>query len=615
MSTSNPPAPAPDASPSLSIVALVLALFCVVLYARSLGFDFVDFDDRMVLLAHPQLYDEHSLLASLRAIFVDYFPREEPLLLRDLSWALDARVFGFRNPVGYHLGNIALNAANAVLLFLFLQRATRRLWPSAAIAAAFAALPVHVEAVSWVMGRKDVLSTALVLGALLAQAHALDAPRGARRNALYAATLACTALALLAKIAAFPCVALLGLHRVFQPYLAGRRAPGDRLEWRALLRGAVLPLVPHALVTASIVLWYQRVLSQFGVIGSRGPGTFSAEHLANVATFFPLVVGCYLRSLLWPADLSAYYRWPDVELALSTGEKLASAGVALGIAAFAIYCCVRRRDLAFYALAFLALLVPYSGIVFVDIWRADRYVYLASFAALALVAFPLADLGRRRPALAPVGVGVAIAYVAVGALLTLRQEAVWTDNESLWLHEAYLPDPSLLAIRALAAEYGDRAEHEKDAEQRRAWSTRARQEASRGIEREAALGRRATGYATSEQLQLARLYALLGKLDRIDGAPLATQIAHYEQSLAIAPHRANEFLIAGLYLEYADSQPEADRERIVRLSFERFRQYLAESAHDPAWRDRNAALLTNVYERRYPYLASAIGEARETYFR
>src|SRR5262249_13550500 len=152
-------------------------------------------------------------------------------------------------------------------------------------------------------------------------------------------------------------------------------------------------------------------------------------------------------------------------------------------------------------------------------------------------------------------VGIALAFVATGAVLTLRQETVWTDNESLWLHEAYLPDPSLLAIRGLAAEYADRAEHEKDPEPQRAWSARARQEANRGIEREAALGRRATGYATSEQLQLGRLYALLGKLDRIDGAPLATQIGHYEQSLSIAPYRANEFLLAGLYLEYAESQP------------------------------------------------------------
>ena len=126
---------------SASIAALGLVLLGLALYAPSLGFGFVDFDDRLVLLAHPRLYDEHSFVASLRQIFLDYFPREEPLLLRDVSWALDARVFGFRNPLGYHLGNVLLNAVNGALLFLFLRRATRRFGLSLAIAAVFAYCP------------------------------------------------------------------------------------------------------------------------------------------------------------------------------------------------------------------------------------------------------------------------------------------------------------------------------------------------------------------------------------------------------------------------------------------------------------------------------------------
>lgn len=105
----------------VGLVALNFAL-----QARVLGFGFVDFDDTTVLLAHPNLYDPTSLVASMRQIFVEAFPREEPLLFRDLSWAIDARLFGLQNPIGFHLGNILLNAANAVLLYLFLARATGR---------------------------------------------------------------------------------------------------------------------------------------------------------------------------------------------------------------------------------------------------------------------------------------------------------------------------------------------------------------------------------------------------------------------------------------------------------------------------------------------------------
>src|SRR5512143_2861677 len=144
----------PAATQRTLLAALALAVVSLALYARSVGFGFVNFDDPQVLLAHPQLYDETSFLASLSQIFHGYFPREEPLLLRDVSWALDARLFGFRNPVGYHLGNVLLNAANVALLFWFLARATRRVGVAFAIAGVFAVLPVHVEAVAWVMGRK-----------------------------------------------------------------------------------------------------------------------------------------------------------------------------------------------------------------------------------------------------------------------------------------------------------------------------------------------------------------------------------------------------------------------------------------------------------------------------
>jgi hypothetical protein len=88
----------------LGLIALSLGL-----YARATQFGFVTFDDSAVLLAHPSLYDETSLAAGGCAISTE-FPCEEPLLLRDLRWAVDARVYGFENPLGYHPGHVVINA-------------------------------------------------------------------------------------------------------------------------------------------------------------------------------------------------------------------------------------------------------------------------------------------------------------------------------------------------------------------------------------------------------------------------------------------------------------------------------------------------------------------------
>jgi hypothetical protein len=159
--------------------AAALFVFAFALYARSLSYGFVAYDDERIVLQHPNLYGG-GLAAGLRQIFVADFPREEPLLLRDVSWLVNARLFGFENPFGYHLGNVLLNATAVALLFLFLLEATRRARLALPVAAAFAALPVHVEPVCWVMGRKDVLCACFVLLALWLEARAQ--PRAPRRR-------------------------------------------------------------------------------------------------------------------------------------------------------------------------------------------------------------------------------------------------------------------------------------------------------------------------------------------------------------------------------------------------------------------------------------------------
>ncbi len=92
-----------------------------------------------------------------------------------LSLMLDGQLYG-ANAGGYHLTNLLLHLADAVLLFWWLRTATRALWPSALTALFFVVHPLHVESVAWVTERKDVLST-LFLPPDAARLHALCAGR------------------------------------------------------------------------------------------------------------------------------------------------------------------------------------------------------------------------------------------------------------------------------------------------------------------------------------------------------------------------------------------------------------------------------------------------------
>ncbi len=591
----------------------LLAILSFALHARVLGFGFVEFDDTTVLLAHPGLYDETSLVASLRQIFIEAFPREEPLLVRDVSWALDARLFGFRNPLGYHLGNLVLNAANVVLLFVFLGRATGRWAFAGGTALLFSLLPVHVEPIAWVMGRKDLLSAFFLLAALVVQTFELDAVQPRRRRSLRLATLLLTCLALLSKIAAMTAFVVLALHRIFREELAGTRPPAGPFDRRRAAKAVLPSMLPHAVLSLAIVVWYQRRIAEFGVTGWRGPGPLDPAHLENVATFVPLLIGRYLRSIFLPGDLSAYSRWPHVEIPLTLLERAGSFAIAASLIAGTLFVCLRRRDLAFFALSFLVLLFPYFGFVFVDLWSADRYVYLASFAAVAIA---LAGGTALHASRGPVGRAVCVtalcAFAAFSAIRTWQQQPAWRDARSLWTHEASLAEPSLMALHAVARLEVEAAEQSATPEERARHAEAARAGIERGFARDRALGRQASGYATSEVLQLARLHSLRGRLAALEGEPLAAQIEHHLAAHALAPNRAAAYRLAELHLALAHRASGPERDALVRRSLGYFVEYVEKSGRDPETLGRNIALLSRYYERPFPGLREEVVAARRT---
>src|SRR5207244_4146826 len=101
---------------------------------------------------------------------------------------LDCQLFG-PEPGWHHLVNVLLHAANAMLLFVVLQRMTGRTGPSAFVAAVFALHPQHVESVAWISERKDVLSAFFWLATMWAYVAYVET--GRRR--MYAAALICFA--------------------------------------------------------------------------------------------------------------------------------------------------------------------------------------------------------------------------------------------------------------------------------------------------------------------------------------------------------------------------------------------------------------------------------------
>jgi len=599
------------AHPAAAAVFLFVVSFA--LYAVTIGGGYIDFDDRAVLLAHPELYDGKSLAANLSGIFISAFPREEPLLIRDLTWAVESGLFGMVPAWPRHLGNVVLNALNVALAFVYLRRLTGRPGFAFACAAAWSVLAVHLEPVAWVMGRKDVLSAFFSLIALTLALGGIEARRPGRRFLYDAGSLVALAAAQLSKISALPLFAVLILQYALRPTLGAADAARAPLGARRFARAA-LRYSPHTVVSLAIFWWYSGILNQYGVT-QRGPG-ISLGYLGILADFVPLALAEYARLLVFPFGLSILHTWPSVSIPLSSGELLAAKVVLVGVVAITAALVRYRRDLLFFWLGFWVLMVTYGNLVYIGIWVADRYLYLASLWLVALIAVPIAELVHGAPgALRAVAVGVSAAVLLLNLTVVVVHQRDWTSNEALWVYESSLPQPSLLSFHALAREYLQQAEGERDPGRRDQLVESAWQATERGLRRFAELPLSPSPYQTSERYFHSKLLFVRGRALVASGAPLQQRLAVFQEAVAADPNNpAANLAAAEILSDMAVGAPDgSEQERLARRSLEYFEGYARWAADKPAASRGAQQTLEDNWVRRFPSLQPEIAAIRARY--
>lgn len=393
------------------LLALGLAALTVLAHAGSLGNGFAGLDDSLYVSENPAVLGGITWPGVKWAFSLQTNTYWHPLTW--LSLMLDAQLFG-PTAWGFHLTNIALHAANAILFFCLLRLASGRVWPSAAAAALFAVHPIHVEAVAWVTARKDVLSGFFFLSSALA--YVLWAARG--RACLRGMSVLAYVLAILTKPVALTLPFALLLLDVWP---LRRLDPAHPRQAAGLLREklpyfAVLPLV------LLMVLVSHPLTSTTGDSGN----ITLAMRIANL----PLAYAAYLKKFFWPSDLAMFYSFP---VAIPAWKPLAALALLAGTSVWTLVGLRTRPVLAVGWFFFLGTLFPMIGLVQAGLWpaMADRYAYLPFLGLYAALAFGLADLaGRRLPraALAVALVGVLAALVPA----TRTQTRLWGDTVALF---------------------------------------------------------------------------------------------------------------------------------------------------------------------------------------
>ncbi len=417
--------------------ALVVTGAVGLVFRRSVSLGFVEFDDQHLVLENPAIrgFGVRQLRWMVStALLGHYVP------VTWLSFAVDYRIWGLR-PEGYHLGNVALHAVNAGLVVLLaaplVARATGWSAGRCRLAAAVAGLlwgvhPLRVEAVSWIPGRRDVLSTTFLLLALGAYLRAREGPRGCTVGWRVAGTIA-YALAVGAKevVMVFP-VALI----LLEVYPLGGLPPNP-LRWasrscRAVWAG-LLPFLGVAGLGAAAGFW----AAQHVPVRILHPDEWLGQLVETV--WF------HLWKTLLPLGLSPLYELPerfDWTAASLWGRAAVAAGLSLAVVAGG-----RRWPAGVVAGGwYLAFLAPVTATVHNGPQlTADRYGYVATLglfvlAGVGAVHAATRGRGRRRPAAGDpvrrwpallVGTAVAAALLA-WAGLAWRQQGIWRDAGTLW---------------------------------------------------------------------------------------------------------------------------------------------------------------------------------------
>ena len=427
--------------------ALLLGALAFATYLNALGNPFI-YDDFYTITGNPSIAAEAD--PRWTVIYMPFRP------VVNISYALDRRLWGYQ-PFGYHLTSLALHAANAVLLFVFLlgalrdsrpagdtdhRRRVRESWAAFTGAALFAVHPIQSETAGYISSRSELLCGLFLLSSLLFARAALP-PTGAAaalrslgsRALAGVAAVGCAMLALLSKeVAASLPVLVLGYD-----WLVGRSSSA------ATRRRALIVVVPLGLVIGLAVLY--RVRSLAGT-----DATVAAAPVLNLLTQ-SIVIWRYLGLMVWPSGQAIMHGAHTVTTLGDPLGLVAAAGL-LAVAGVAFARRGRMPLLAMGTLWWFACIAPSSSFIALQETMAEHRVYVAS-AGIALVVAALASrVLERHGVTGPVPIWFKVGMptlLAVCVMLTLERNRVWHNPVEVW-REAIAASPGLWEPRYALAD-------------------------------------------------------------------------------------------------------------------------------------------------------------------
>jgi tetratricopeptide (TPR) repeat protein len=409
------------------VAVALITFFIFMTYVNSFENDFVNWDDPGLILKNRRI--QRLDFENVKEMFTPRkFSTYQPL--RVFSYAIDYRIWKF-NPMGYRITNIFFYLLTCIMVFFTLKLISTQLRedkkPNSHFRVGlfgsllFAAHPVHVEAVTWLSARKEVLQGFFFFLAFYLYLKTRE-KEGTRKFIFLGLVLLAIFLALLSK----PCAVVFPAVLIIYEMVLRKNKWVDFVKryWFFLSLSIMISLIFTAISF--------KVMLDAGGIKAYHGGSFLNNLLVSFYVFL-----YNIKLLVFTVNYSAAYvlQLPFPLLNLQTLLVVGAVFLLFGLSIWSL----RKTNVFFFALFFFSItLLPYLNIIPISTLLADRYLFIASFSYCFLLAVGFDKLysflyPRFSEGFFKV-MSIAIFLFLLGgySFMTIHQNRIWENSYTLW---------------------------------------------------------------------------------------------------------------------------------------------------------------------------------------
>ncbi len=390
----------------LSISILIVFIFLI----PNLNSEFLNWDDQEYVVNNPLIKDLSFTgiknIFKLNQVVATY----SPVIL--ISWAIDYSIFGL-NPAMFHLANIILHLIIMVLVFYFTKLLCKDVNTAIVVTILFGIHPMHIEAVSWISARKDLLYTLFFFAGLISYYFYTEKQLKYPKYFYYLLCLLFYLLSLLSKGTAviFPLVLLLL----------------DFFKNRKNVISSLIEKIPFFLLSGVFV--YLSIIMQVkgGAMDDRKFVSIIESLSVGFYGYFNYIFKAFI-----PIDLSVYHPYP-----YAIGESIPWYFYLTFIPVLALFIWVvinykKKKNLLFGVLFFFISLIPVIQVLPIGpAITADRYTYLPYFGLFYVFAYYGIQRFNNAKFKKYVLLGFTF-YIIILGFITFNYSKTFNNSNTLW---------------------------------------------------------------------------------------------------------------------------------------------------------------------------------------